>query len=117
MASNSGLSARGVDRKTRKFGRTLLRCSVPHRSWLKNMWRRFEHNKIYRPMNVKQFQEARLEAHPHDRGALIPPAVGKHSFLNFKLLLSQLAQFSFSPRLPEQTAHYDSPTSTHPMLL
>ncbi len=69
------------------------------------MWRRFEHNKIYRPMNVKQFQEARLEAHPHDRGALIPPAVGKHYFLNFELPLYQLAQFSFAPPIPEQKVH------------
>lgn len=56
-------------------------------------------------MNVKQFQEARLEAHPHDRGALIPPAVGKHYFLNFELLLYQLAQFSFAPPIPEQKVH------------
>jgi hypothetical protein len=69
------------------------------------MWRRFEKNKTYRPKNVKQFHVARLEGQPHDRGALMRAALGKHYFLNVELKLHQLNQFFFGPPIRGQKVH------------
>jgi hypothetical protein len=69
------------------------------------MWRRIEKNKIYRPKNVKQFHVARLEGQPHDRGALMRAALGKHYFLNVELKLHQLNQFFFAPPIRGQKVH------------
>jgi hypothetical protein len=69
------------------------------------MWRRLEQHKIHRPNHTEQLCLARLEGEPHDRGALILAALGKHYFLYVELKLHQLNQFSFAAPIPGKKVH------------
>ncbi len=69
------------------------------------MWRRLEQGKIHRPNHTEQLCLARLEGQPHDRGALILPALGKHYFLYVELKPHQLNQFSIAPPIAWQKVH------------
>jgi len=74
-------------------------------TWFNDMWRRLEQRKIHRPNHAEQLCLARLEGQPHERGAPIRPALGKHSFLYAELKLHQLNQFSFAPPVSGQRVH------------
>src|SRR5712664_926988 len=84
-------------------------AALSARRWFRNMWRRFEPNKIYWPKSIKQFRLARLEGQPRDRGTQIRPAFDKHSFLDDELKLHQLNQFSFACWSPSRGFTWSSP--------
>jgi hypothetical protein len=69
------------------------------------MWRLLEQRKIRRPSHTEELCLARLEGQPHDRVALMRPALGKHYFLYDELKPHQLNQFSFAPPIRGQKVH------------
>jgi hypothetical protein len=69
------------------------------------MWLRIEQNEIYQPKNAEQFQVVRREGQPHDCGAQIRPAFGRHNFLYVELKLLKLNHFSFALTVPGQWVH------------
>jgi len=69
------------------------------------MWLRIEQNETYQPKNAEQFQVVRREDQPHDRGAQIRPALGRHNFLYVELELHKLNHFSFALTVPGQWVH------------
>jgi len=99
-ATNAGSPARGTDRQAYLAARSS--AALSGLATFNDMWRRLEQHKIHQPNHTERLCLARLEGEPHDRGALILAALGKHYFLYVESKLHQLNQFSFAPAHPRE---------------
>jgi len=80
-------------------------AALSNLTWFIDMSRRLEQREIHMPNFPERLCLARLEGLPHGGEAMIRPGFGWHYFLNAKLKLHQLSQFSFSPPIPGQKVH------------